>query len=99
MSEKSVSELLNILLAKLKCDPQSAQGSLVRQWIDIVGQDLAVHSKVVDLKGPTLYVQADHSTWAQILTLRRGSILQAITKHYPELGLKKIVVITREKPS
>lgn len=97
MAEKSVSELLNILLAKLKCDPQSSQGTLIRQWVDIAGSDLAAHSKIIDFKGSTLYVQADHSTWAQMLMLRRAAMLQAITKHYPDLGVQKIVIITREK--
>jgi predicted nucleic acid-binding Zn ribbon protein len=94
MAEKSVGELLDLLLAKLKCDPSDQVGTMVRDWIGIVGADAAVHSRIVDIRNGTLIVGVDHPAWASIVTMRKRNMLTAISKKFPDLAIKRIEVRT-----
>ena len=38
MPDKSAAQLLDILLAKLKCDGSNPNVALVRNWVEVVGR-------------------------------------------------------------
>ncbi|MCK9285985.1 MAG: DUF721 domain-containing protein [Sphaerochaetaceae bacterium] len=92
MPDKSAAQLLDILLAKLKCDGSNPNVALVRNWVEVVGSDIALHTKIIDIKGSTLIVKADHPTWATIITMRKQAIVEKISLLYPDLGIKRVQV-------
>lgn len=57
--------------------------------MDTVSQ-LADHSKVIDYRNNTLFIETDHPARLQLFQMYKGSILNSINKIYPELKIKNI---------
>ena len=55
------------------------------------GQNLADHSRVIDLKNGVLLVEAEHSAWIELLHLHKKYILKGIQMEKPELNVENIV--------
>jgi hypothetical protein len=49
MKEKSTKELLDMLLSRLNIDEQGPLATVHREWMEIVGPDIAVHAKILDI--------------------------------------------------
>jgi hypothetical protein len=59
-------------------------------WIKLVGEDLASHTRVFDVKNGALIVEVDHPGWMQLLQLRRQSVLAEVGRRYPQLGIRSM---------
>ncbi|MBN1519821.1 MAG: DUF721 domain-containing protein [Spirochaetales bacterium] len=57
-------------------------------WSRVAGDQLAAHSKPVDIKNGIVIVEADHPGWIQHLQFRQERMLRELVKTYPELDLK-----------
>lgn len=62
----------------------------VRRWPEIVGADIAAHSRVVDLKNGALLVGLDHPAWVQQLHMQKARVLRTIKRRFPELPVRYI---------
>jgi hypothetical protein len=60
----------------------------VQRWSEIVGDDIAAHSRVLDIRNGALIVGIDHPAWGQRLHLRKDAILKTIAHRFPELGIR-----------
>ncbi len=54
------------------------------------GKNLASHSKIVDFKNGILLVEADHSSWLQMLQLHQKYILGSIQRRFPDLNVSTL---------
>ena len=95
MKEKSTQEVLQMLLARLQIDESNPLMAIHRNWMEIVGPDLAVHAKMVDVKGKTLVIETDHPTWSSLILMRKKQITARIAAQFPELGITQISVRSR----
>ena len=57
---------------------------------DNFGKNLASHSKIVDFKNGILLVEADHSSWMQMLQLHQKYILGCIRRRFPDLEVSTL---------
>ena len=64
--------------------------SFFREWEAIVGQDLAAHADVEDIKNGALVVRVDHPAWMQILHMKKDSIVDRINSQFPDLTVSAI---------
>lgn len=55
-----------------------ASGWLMGQWSEIVGEDIAAHTKIEMVKDTTLFITCDSTAWATNLRLMQRRILQTI---------------------
>ena len=74
-------------------------GSLDRGWKTVlysirgygeerdIGEKLAAHSRIIDLKNDVLFLETDHSGWIQLFGLYKKRILTALKKEFPELKI------------
>ena len=74
-------------------------GSLERGWKKVlfsvhgygeekdIGEKLAAHSRIIDLKNDVLFLETDHSGWIQLFGLYKKRILAALKKEFPELKI------------
>lgn len=62
--------------------------SLFAGWRGIVGEDIASHTRLTDIRHGALLVEVDHPGWMQLLQMNQGPILKAVGKKYPELGIR-----------
>lgn len=52
-----------------------------------IGEKLAAHSRIIDLKNDVLFLETDHSGWIQLFGLYKKRILTALKKEFPELKI------------
>lgn len=75
-------ELLGSALDKLVVEQgwehDSAVAALSNRWSQIVGPDVAAHSKPGEFENGSLHIQADSTAWATQLKLLTTSIMAAI---------------------
>jgi hypothetical protein len=88
---KDVSSLLSSFFNEDKLRRGERYTDFFSSWPRIIGTRLAAHSRVADVDRGLLVVEAEHPGWIQLLQLRQSEILEEVSKHYPELGLKGIV--------
>ena len=62
-------------------------------WPQIVGEGLAAHSRLSDVKAGILVVEVDHPGWIQMARMRQDRILAAARKAAPEAVLEGMRVV------
>jgi hypothetical protein len=94
---KDVSALLSSFFDAEKLRQGEKYSDFFSSWAGFVGSRLAAHSRVADVNKGILIVEAEHPGWIQLLQFRQSSILEAVSKRYPEFNLKGIAFRLIEK--
>jgi hypothetical protein len=73
-------------------DEETAQkaeryNGLFSSWTAIAGENIAAHSRIIELERSILQIEADHPGWIQILQTRQRYLLAAVCRKYPELDI------------
>lgn len=94
MSEqyRKASEVVAALFSGLEQESLDRSNNLVRGWKETVGAKIAAHSKVIDLSKGNLIVEVDHPGWSQQIVLDKKRIVQTISKMFPGLEFRNIVI-------
>jgi hypothetical protein len=64
--------------------------SLFSSWRRVAGDEIASHSRIVDLRRSALLVEVDHPGWMQMLQMKREEILQTLALNYPDLAIRML---------
>lgn len=64
-----VSHILKGVLRECGLEGRIAERAVLTKWSEVVGPDIASHSRAVDLSDGALIIEADHGAWRQELTL------------------------------
>ena len=83
-------DILKLFLDKKQLDAARSYSSFFRSWENIVGENIAAHSEVKDIRNHTVLIEVDHPGWIQIIQINYKRILKGIQTRYPELNVKKI---------
>ena len=94
---KKAGDILKSVLGDGEAQHAQEWASFFGAWSVIAGEDLAAHSKVIDVRRGTALVEVDHPGWMQIFQLKHSSILKAIKKRYPELDVEDIRCYLKSK--
>jgi hypothetical protein len=94
---KKAAEILARLLERHSPQAQP-YSSLFGGWEQLVGDSLAEHSRVHELRQQNLIVDVDHPGWMQHLLLKKGAILAKLRRQFPQLAIRdiRVRVIERE---
>ena len=65
-------------------------GALFGSWEQIAGEHLAAHSEIKDIRNGVVVVEADHPGWIQLLQLRQHTLLDALRRRFPDLGIRSL---------
>lgn len=96
---KKAADILAGFLDTAQLEKAQQYNSFFRSWRTIVGIDIASHTRVHEIEGWKLIVQADHPGWAQKIEWKKRTILQEIRKRYPELGIRDLRIWIVDKLS
>lgn len=66
-------------------------------WEDIVGKEIAQHTRVKEIKKGILIIEADHPGWLQIINLKKRQIIDKVIKEFPEKEITEMKSILIEK--
>lgn len=96
---KALGELLKIASRDMGWTAELDQARLIAEWHRFVGESIAHHTEVVELRDGVLVVQCDSTTWATELRRLRGEILTRIGEEYPDVGLRELKFLAPGAPS
>jgi len=71
-----VSRILAGVLRECGLDDRMQERAALLRWRDVVGDEIAAHSRAVDLQDGVLVLEADHGAWRQELTLLMPRIME-----------------------
>lgn len=75
---RPVADSLDRLTHRLGAPRSSVLASIFSRWEDLVGPDIAAHSKPVSLREKVLVLNVDHPAWATHLQYLTGELLSRI---------------------
>lgn len=87
---KTAREVLSAFFDEEKLRQGGRYAEFFSSWKFLVGEQLAAHSHIADIKNGILYIEAEHPGWIQLLQLRQSAILAGIATRFPEFGLRGI---------
>jgi predicted nucleic acid-binding Zn ribbon protein len=87
-------QVLEMVLQRLHISADNPKVAVGMNWRDIIGPRLFPHVKIVDIKGKTLVLRADHPSWAQIAMMQKKKVLAGINRTYPSLGIGDIQILS-----
>lgn len=79
-----ISGILKAALRQYGLDERLQERSPLTAWREIVGNEIAEHSKAVDINEGVLILEADHGAWRQELTLLIPMIINKFNALYGE---------------
>lgn len=88
---KKAAEILARLLERHSPQAQP-YSSLFGGWGQIVGESLAEHSRVYEVRNQNLFVDVDHPGWMQLLLLKKQAILARLRRQYSPLAIRDIKI-------
>jgi hypothetical protein len=95
---KKAGDLLSAFFDEATLDKAKGYGSLFSSWPAIAGENLAAHSRIVELERSVLLIEADHPGWIQILQTKQKNLLHAIRRRFPEITVTAISFRLSRKP-
>jgi len=96
---QALGELLSTASHDMGWTAELDQARLIGEWHRFVGEAIAQHTAVVELRDGTLVVQCDSTTWATELRRLRGEILTRILEEYPDSGIRELRFLAPGAPS
>jgi hypothetical protein len=87
---KKAGDLLQNFLDENIMNKAKEYSGIFSSWAAIAGDQCAAHSRISDLKGTLLIVEADHPGWVQILQTRQAELLKSIQKRNSKLTITGI---------
>ncbi len=79
--------LLHALFERLSIQDERGFVRFFSSWRKIAGNDLADHSKLVDVRHNAAVVVVDHPGWMQLLRMQQERILGHIQQEFPDLEI------------
>jgi hypothetical protein len=87
---KKASDLLQSFFLKHGIEEGQKYVSFFRQWEKIVGEDVAAHADVEDIRNEALVVRVDHPAWMQILHMKKDMVLRKVNEQFPDFSVSTI---------
>jgi len=92
---KRASDVINALFGGvqgLQTDKLREAPACMRSWADAVGEKIASHSRVIDVDRGVVVVEVDHPGWSQQILFRKKSILSSLSRQFPGLEIKNLML-------
>ncbi len=87
---KKAGDILKDFLGTLNIKEKSGRKTITSSWKEIAGEELSEHTKIKDIRKDTIYIEADHPGWLQILDLKKKAIIFNINKMFPDKKIEQI---------
>ena len=87
---KKAGDLLKSFFENINVREPKGGKTITSSWKEIAGQDLSEHTRIKDIRKDTIYIEADHPGWLQILELKKRSIIGNINNIFPEKDINDI---------
>jgi len=89
---KKAAEILARILNEKGREIGTNHSSVFGGWSWIVGESLAEHSRVYEVKNRNLFVEVDHPGWMQLLLMKKPQILRSVKRKYSALNIRDVKI-------
>lgn len=93
---RSTDTLIPSLFASFGLTAKLDEHRLIADWPRIVGPQIAAHATPQDLRGKTLWIVVDSSTWLHELTLLKPLLLKKIAPHTGKADVRDVRFVIGE---
>ncbi len=87
---KPISGILQDVLESCGLNNRLEERSLLLNWQEVVGPEIAAHSRAVDIRDGVLIIDADHGAWRQELSLLIPQLIQKFNAMYGAGAVKEV---------
>ncbi|MBU8869732.1 MAG: DUF721 domain-containing protein [Gemmatimonadales bacterium] len=87
---RPISGILRDVLKACGLGNRMEERSLLLKWDEVVGPEIAAHSRAVDILDGVLVIDADHGVWRQELCLLIPQITKKFNATYGEGAVKEV---------
>ena len=87
---KRAGDLIGKLFQGIDSQEMALYGKLFTSWGEVVGTDIAAHSRILELSRGVLYLGVDHPGWMQMISMQKRSILTSLQSRYPSLEIRDL---------
>ena len=96
---EKISNLINELVEKKEWRQGIAEGNLLSDWAEIVGNEVAEHATPITLFEGKLTIQTSSTAWSTQLRLIQSELLKTIRKSSPGALVDELVIMGPHAPS
>ncbi len=96
---QSLETVLSEVIANRNWSKGVAEGSLFSDWVQIVGQEIAIHTTPISLVDGKLTIQCSSSAWATQMRLMQSDLLKTISTTAPGALVEELIFIGPHAPS
>jgi hypothetical protein len=100
---KKAGDLLSVFFDEGVMKKAQGFSSLFSSWTAIVTENniptAAAQSRIKELEGSLLLVEADHPGWIQILQSKQRGILNAVRRRFPDLTIAGVSLFLSREPA
>ena len=89
---RMAADVVNKFFSGISTDKMQEANGFFRSWNEVVGDNIAPHSKVIDVDRGAVIVEVDHPGWAQQLQLRKKQIILQLSRSFPALQIKNLII-------
>jgi predicted nucleic acid-binding Zn ribbon protein len=89
---KSIKLLIDMITKESGLDVKLLEASIPDIWIEVVGEMIGNHSKVLNTTNGKLFISTDSSTWKTEIFLRRQEIVDKINNRLGKPHIKELIV-------
>lgn len=98
---RSMNSVLSSIFTNINVSDMENADNIFSVWTKILltiksyvnpneGQNLADHSKVVDLKNGILLIEVDHPGWIELLQIHKKYIMGGLKRYLPDIHIKTL---------
>lgn len=96
---RSLSAVLAVATEDMGWTSELAAARVITDWAELVGETIAPHTRVLELRDGVLVVQCDSTVWATELRRMRADVLTRIVELYSEAGIEDLRFLAPGAPS
>ena len=89
---RKASDIISSLFSGFDTNGMNQSNSFIKSWKEIVGENIASHSKVIDVDKGVVIVEVDHPGWSQKIHFKKKQILFDLSKNYPDLKIRNLII-------
>lgn len=89
---KTLKSVLNELISSQGWEDEVFKEELIKQWADIVGENIASVATINKFKDGELYLRAKSSTWRVEVKIRAENIIKMINEKFGDKIVQKIII-------
>ena len=88
----TASDVVNKFFSGINAEKMNEANGFLCTWNEVVGTNIASHSKVIDVDRGSVIIEVDHPGWAQQIQLKKRTIINRLNKSFPDLEIKNLVI-------